>query len=374
MEKRWRLVGIDFDHMHMGDLLRLAHAHPNIDIVGVADRDPERAARVSAPFGIGSDRIWTDPVECLRATGADIAVTCPATGRHADAVCTIAPWVQNILVEKPFAANVADADSMVHAVEAQGGRLAINWPLAWYPSHCTAKRLIDEGWIGSALEVHFHDGNRGPLRHVADKVEIPEDEAAALRADSWWYRRDAAGGSLQDYLGYGTTLGTWFLGGRCPAEVTCVVDERPGMEVDEHAIVVARYEDPVGLSKFETRWGTFTDPWMHQPEPRCGFVIVGSRGTIASPDYAPSIRVQTVEHPEGIDVAVDALPPERADPISHFVHHLATGAPLHGPLRPDLCRIGQVVVDAAVRSAREKRTVEVELSKRDDARIESWDR
>ena len=51
MEKRWRLVGIDFDHMHMGDLLRLADAHPRIDIVGVADRDPERALRVAGPFG-----------------------------------------------------------------------------------------------------------------------------------------------------------------------------------------------------------------------------------------------------------------------------------------------------------------------------------
>jgi len=359
MEKRWRLVGIDFDHMHMGDLLRMAHAHPRINIVGVADRDPARAAKVAGPFDIGADQIWTDPVTCLRETGADIAVLCPSTGRHADVVRQVAPWVRGVLVEKPFAANVADADAMVRAVKDAGGTLAINWPLAWYPSHRTAKRLIDEGAIGAPLEVHYHDGNRGPLRHVADKVEIPEEEAAALRADSWWYRKDAAGGSLQDYLGYGTTLGTWFLDGRTPVEVTCVVDERPGMEVDEHAIVVARYENPVALSKFETRWGTFTDPWTHQPEPRCGFVIVGSRGTIASPDYAPSIRVQTVDHPEGIDIEVDTFPLEQADPIAHFVHHLETGAPLHGPLRPDLCRIGQLVVDAAVRSARAKRTVAV---------------
>ncbi|MFM7321858.1 MAG: Gfo/Idh/MocA family protein, partial [Armatimonadota bacterium] len=279
--------------------------------------------------------------------------------RHADVVVQCAPHVPAILVEKPFAASLADADAMVDAVKAAGGTLAINWPLAWYPSHCTAKRLIDEGTIGAPIEVHYYDGNRGPLRHVADKVEIPEDEAQAMRAGSWWYRRDAAGGSLQDYLGYGTTLGTWFLGGRCPVEVTCVVDERPGMDVDEHAIVVARYEAPVGLSKFETRWGTFTDPWTHQPEPRCGFVIVGTRGTIASPDYSATLRVQTVDHPEGREVPVDRLEANRANPIAHFVHHLETGEPLHGPLRPDLCRIGQRIVDAAVRSAREKRTVAV---------------
>ncbi|MFM7323057.1 MAG: gfo/Idh/MocA family oxidoreductase, partial [Armatimonadota bacterium] len=91
MEKRWRLVGIDFDHMHMGDLLRLAHEHPLIDIVGVADQDPDRALRVSEPFGIDRHRIWTDPVDCLRETRADIAVLCPATGLHAGVVVQCAP-------------------------------------------------------------------------------------------------------------------------------------------------------------------------------------------------------------------------------------------------------------------------------------------
>ena len=47
------------------------------------------------------------------------------------------------------------------------------------------------------------------------------------------------------------------------------------------------------LSKFETRWGTFTDPWTLQPQPKCGFVIVGSEGTISSYDYEEVIRVQT---------------------------------------------------------------------------------
>src|SRR5258707_11157072 len=45
----------------------------------------------------------------------------------------------------------------------------------------TAKRLCDEGVIGEVREVHFYDGNRGPLWHGADKIEIeptPERKAA----------------------------------------------------------------------------------------------------------------------------------------------------------------------------------------------------
>src|SRR5262249_9531071 len=37
-----KIVGINFDHMHMGDLLRMAHEHPRAEIVGVCDEAPER--------------------------------------------------------------------------------------------------------------------------------------------------------------------------------------------------------------------------------------------------------------------------------------------------------------------------------------------
>lgn len=46
--------------------------------------------------------------------------------------------------------------------------------------------------------------------------------------------------------------------GEAPLEVTCTIDETPGIEVDQHAIAICRYAR--GLSKMETRWGTFTDP------------------------------------------------------------------------------------------------------------------
>jgi glucose-fructose oxidoreductase len=175
------------------------------------------------------------------------------------------------------------------------------------------------------------------------------------KAASWFYQSAAGGGSLLDYLGYGTTLGTWYHGGRAPIEVTAVVDQTPGLEVDEHSVTVARYS--FGLSKFETRWGTFTDPWTHQPQPKCGFVIVGRDGTISSYDYEETIRVQTRQRPEGFDMAVDTIDAPNRNPVEHMIHCVATGAPLHGPLTPEICRIGQQIVDSAALSAAEKRTV-----------------
>lgn len=353
--KKWKIAGINFDHMHMGDLLRMAHAHPRAEIVGICDERPERMAAAAKRFSIPPDRVFTDYRACIEKTKPDVVILCPATAEHAMWTERIAPLGAHVLMEKPFAASLRDADRMIAAMRTPGRQLAINWPLRWYPSHVTAKKVIDAGTIGDVTEVHFYDGNRGPLRHVADKVVVPEAIANAQKAESWWYRKAAGGGSLLDYLGYGTTLGTWYLGGRAPVEVCAMVDEPPGLEVDEHAIVIARYD--TGLSKFETRWGTFTDPWLKQPQPKCGFVIVGTKGTVSSYDLEPTIRVQTRRHEAGRVVPVLKLRPPFQNPVQYFLHALETGTPVDGPLAPAIARIGQQIVDTAVKSARLKRAV-----------------
>lgn len=350
-----KVVGLNFDHMHMGDLLRMCHEHPGIEIVGICDEQPARMQSAIANFGIPSARVFTDPDRCLVATEPDFVILCPATAHHADYVKLAARHRVHMLVEKPFAATLCEADRMIAAAKQARRQLAINWPLRWYPSHVTAHRLLREGRIGALQEVHYYNGNRGPLWHTADKIEITP--TAARKRGSWFYRRTAGGGSLLDYLGYGTTLGTWYHDGRKPLEVTAVIDQPRGLEVDEHSVVVARYAG--GLSKFETRWGTFTDPWKMQPQPKCGFVLKGENGTISSYDYEPTIRMQSRANPAGEDIPVDRIAAPFQNPIQYFAHCLIEGRPVGGPLSTKICRVGQQIVDSAVLSARLKKTVKL---------------
>ena len=353
--KKWRIAGINFDHMHMGDNLRMAFEHPNVEIVGICDEQPERMESARKNFNIPPERIFTDYPACIEKTKPDIVILCPATAHHADWTERVSIYDLNIIMEKPMAASLREANRMIAAMQSSGKLLAINWPLAWYPPHVTGKRLIDEGRIGDVLEVHYYDGNRGPLWHVADKKMTDAQTVEREKPHSWFYKKSHGGGSLLDYLGYGTTLGTWYMNGRAPIEVTTIVDQPAGLEVDEHSITVARYES--GLCKFETRWGTFTDPWILQPQPKCGFVIVGSEGTISSYDYEKIIRMQTRDHPEAREMPVHELRPPHQNPVQYMIHCLETGKPIEGPLSPSLCRIGQQIVDSAVKSAREGKTV-----------------
>lgn len=359
--KKWRVVGVNFDHMHMGDLLRQVFVSPNAEIVGVCDLMPERMQSAIKSFSIPPDRAFVDVDACMTATKPDLAVICSSTATHADYVEKVAPYGCHVLVEKPFAASLAQADRMIAATRKTGKMLAINWPIRWYPSHTTAKRLIDEGVIGEPIGVHHYGGNRGPMRHLADKVGVDEEKANREKGTSWFYQKAAGGGSLLDYLGYGTTLGTWFMNGRAPLEVTAMVDSSPGLEVDEHSVTVVRYDLPgAGLSKFETRWGTFTDPWITQPQPKCGFVIVGRKGTISSYDYDKHVHVQTGEREEGYDVPAAPLPYPYRGPIEYMIDRIETAEPIDmSPMNPVIARVGQQIVDSAVLSTVERRTVKL---------------
>lgn len=348
-----RVAGINFDHMHMGDLLRMTFEHPQAEIVGICDEDPARMQSAARHFRIPAERIFTRLDECMEKAKPQLVILCPATARHAEYTERIAPYHVAMLVEKPFAASVAEADRMIAAARKHKVTLAINWPLRWVPSHCTAYRLLSEDRIGSLEEVHYYGGNRGPLWHTAGKVETTP--TAAMKRESWFYKKEAGGGSLLDYLGYGATLGTWFQRGRKPIEVTAVTDLPNGLEVDEHSITIARYG--CGLSKFETRWGTFTDPWKHQPQPKCGFVLKGSHGTISSFDYEPVVRVQTHRKPAGEEIPADELKPPFQNPIQYLVHCLRHHHAPEGPLATRVARVGQQIVDSAILSARLRTTV-----------------
>ena len=192
---RHGILGICFDHMHMGDLLRQVHEHPDAEIAGIYDPNRDRMASAIANFSIPESRVFTDLDACLAHTKADLAIVCSATAEHANTVRALAPHGINVMVEKPFAANVDDARAMIAAMAKTGKRLAINWPLAWNPTHNTAKRLVDEGAIGELIEVHFYDGNRGPLYHLADKVAVSPEEVERQKPGSWWYSKARGGGS-----------------------------------------------------------------------------------------------------------------------------------------------------------------------------------
>ncbi len=222
-----------------------------------------------------------------RRRSPDLVILCPATAEHGLWTRRVAEYGVNIVVEKPFAASLAEADAMVAAQRATGKLLAINWPTRWSPCY----------HHGEAADRRRRDrrrAQRASLRRQS-RPALSSRRQGRVRADAGgksaragFTTRRAGGGSLLDYAGYGATLGTWFQGGRKPLEVTCTIDEPPGLEVDEHSVTVCRYAH--GLSTIETRWGTFTDPWILSRSRSAASSSAGRAGRFRAYDYATHLR------------------------------------------------------------------------------------
>ena len=89
--KKLKVVGLNFDHMHMGDLLRQCHEHREVEIAGICDADPSRMQSAITNFKIPAARVFTDPERCLAETEPNFVVLCPATAQHAEYV-ELARW------------------------------------------------------------------------------------------------------------------------------------------------------------------------------------------------------------------------------------------------------------------------------------------
>ena len=115
-----KIAGINFDHFHMGDLLRLVAEHPGAEIVGISDEQPERMVEATGNFGLSEAQVFTDYRQCLEKTKPDMVILCPAAARHAEWTEKVADYELPILMEKPFAADLAQADRMIAAMEKAG--------------------------------------------------------------------------------------------------------------------------------------------------------------------------------------------------------------------------------------------------------------
>lgn len=92
------------------------------ELAGVCDLVPERARRIGEQFGVP----WfTDMHEMMRTVRPDAVSILTESGYHARHAIELAAHGAHILVEKPMALTLADADAMIEACDAAGVKLFV---------------------------------------------------------------------------------------------------------------------------------------------------------------------------------------------------------------------------------------------------------
>jgi predicted dehydrogenase len=124
----------------------------NIEIVGVSDVDLEAAERQAEILGCPA---YADHRDMLAAVGPDAVAVLAPHPFHAALTLDCLAAGAHVLVEKPMAVQVAEADQMIEAAERAGRLLAVNLQHRTRSEIRTADKLIQSGRLGDIQRVEM---------------------------------------------------------------------------------------------------------------------------------------------------------------------------------------------------------------------------
>jgi UDP-N-acetyl-2-amino-2-deoxyglucuronate dehydrogenase len=168
-----------------------------VDLAGVCDTDPERAAAAAERYGVPS---FTDHRELLDAVRPDVLHVCTPHDQHTPVATDCLDAGVAVLLEKPVAHTVAEADRLIAAARRHPAvKIGICLQNRYNTAARTARDLLDSGELG-------------PVRGGSATVLWHRD-AAYYRARPWRGRKARSGGGvLINQAVHTLDLMEWLLG------------------------------------------------------------------------------------------------------------------------------------------------------------------
>ena len=108
------------------------------ELVGVVDTNPERAQKVAAEFGT---RV-IDGIDALLAERVDAVSLAVPTKEHARLACRLLETGLDVLVEKPIAASLEEADRLIATAKQKGRVLQIGHLERFNPAVVAAQKVV----------------------------------------------------------------------------------------------------------------------------------------------------------------------------------------------------------------------------------------
>jgi predicted dehydrogenase len=115
--------------------------------------DESKAKSIGEQFSIPS---YTDMHQMMLSEKIDAVVVLTESGNHARNVVELAQYGKHIVVEKPMALTLADADAMIQACDKSGGMLFVVKQNRYSPPSQWMKDVVRDGTIGNVLMVQVN--------------------------------------------------------------------------------------------------------------------------------------------------------------------------------------------------------------------------
>lgn len=294
---RVAIVGLVHTHVHW-ILGRVDDG--DLDLVGVYEPNRDLALRYLDQYKLPHSLLF-DALEPMLDDVKPEAVTAFNTiAGHLEVVEACAPRGIHVMVEKPLAISLKDAQKMAALARKHRIHLLTNYETTWYGSNLYAKQAVDAGRLGPIRKVVVHDGHQGP-QEIGVNAEFLE-----------WLIDPAqnGAGALFDFGCYGANLMTWLMRGERPQRVMALTQQiKPDIypEVDDEATILLVYPQAQGVIQASWNW----------PFNRKDTHVYGKTGYIKTIDGTRYLERLEGEEAESTGEA-QALPASIQDPFVYL--------------------------------------------------------
>src|SRR6202790_5570795 len=299
-------------HGHVEGFFATSVHRPEIRVVGISDPDRSLFDRYAAKFGLDSALYHADLEEMLRTTRPQAVLVYSSTFDHRKIVELCAKHHIPVMMEKPLAVSLEDAQAIERAAREAKIRVLVNYETSWYRSNHGMYELVRAGAIGDVRKVVVHDGHEGPK-----EIGVSQEFLKWLTDPKL-----NGGGALFDFGCYGADLMTWLMNGQRPLSVTAVTQQiKPEIypHVDDEATIILTYPRAQAILQASWNW-PFSRKDM-EVYGRTGYVITVGRDDLkvrrAGEKEEQTIAAQKVPFPYDDSLAflravvLDGLKPDR---------------------------------------------------------------
>jgi predicted dehydrogenase len=297
-------IGIDgLTHDHIHGLLRNHKERTDIEIVGIAESNKERAQVLSDRYGFDMNIVFDDLESMVEKTKPEGVVAFNSIYAHLSTVEVCAPRGIHVMVEKPLAVNSEHAQRMAELARENNIHLLTNYETTWYPTHYKAFEIaVENQEIGEINKVLINDGHKGPVEILCSPEFLAWLTDPVLNG----------GGAVVDFGCYGANLMTWIMQNEEPETVTAVLQTiKPEVypKVDDMATIILTY--PHAQAVIQASWN-----W---PVDRKDMEIYGKAGYVKALNPNDLEYRLTRELPKQ-EIKVTEFPTDANEPFNYFAN------------------------------------------------------
>jgi predicted dehydrogenase len=122
-------------------------------VVALCDINPEQAGQLARQFGVA--KTYTSVSEMLQMERPDIVDICTPPRTHSALAIECLNGKSHVLIEKPMATSLEECDAIINAAATNDRQICMAHSDLFYPSVIKARRIIQEGRIGTFRGMHI---------------------------------------------------------------------------------------------------------------------------------------------------------------------------------------------------------------------------